>query len=207
MEKSNLILKEGFGEALLVPMDTVMLSSRVLFIEDEITSGSADLFVKQLAYLCKVDKTKPITVLINSGGGEITAGLKMCDALEACPVKVNAFVFGKAYSMAAVVFESCSGTRNVVGRSKLMLHQPLIMGGDAVKKMSVIEDMAKELQQKQEEILDIVAKRATLSRETMKEKMKEDWFLTVEEAISYGLADAEASFTDVFGLVDEEVKD
>ena len=180
MEKSEFVLKVGYGETALIPIDTQMLSSRVLFIEDDITSGSADLFVKQLAYLCQSDVTKPITVVINSKGGEITAGLKMCDALEACPVKVNAFCFGKAYSMAAVVFESCSGTRNVVGRSKLMLHQPLVMGGDAVKKMSVIEDMAKELQQKQEEILDIVTKQSTLPRETIKEKMKEDWFLTVE---------------------------
>ena len=204
MEKSEFVLKVGYGETALIPIDTQMLSSRVLFVEDDITSGSADLFVKQLAYLCQSDTTKPITVVINSKGGEITAGLKMCDALEACPVKVNAFCFGKAYSMAAVVFESCSGTRNVVGRSKLMLHQPLVMGGDAVKKMSDIEDMAKELQQKQEEILDIVAKRSTLSRETIKEKMKEDWFLTVEEAISYGLADVKATFSDVFGLITEE---
>ena len=204
MEKSEFVLKVGYGETALIPIDTQMLSSRVLFVEDDITSGSADLFVKQLAYLCQSDATKPITVVINSKGGEITAGLKMCDALEACPVKVNAFCFGKAYSMAAVVFESCSGTRNVVGRSKLMLHQPLVMGGDAVKKMSDIEDMAKELQQKQEEILDIVAKRSTLSRETMKEKMKEDWYLSADEAIALGLADHKATFSDVFGLVEEK---
>lgn len=204
MEKSEFVLKVGYGETALIPIDTQMLTSRVLFIEDEITSGSANLFVKQLAYLCQVAATKPITVVINSEGGEIIAGLKICDALEACPVKVNAFCFGKAYSMAAVVFESCSGTRSIVGRSKLMLHQPLVMGGDSVKKMSVIEDMAKELQQKQEEILDIVAKKSSLPRETMKEKMKDDWYLTAEEAISIGLADHKATFSDVFGLVEED---
>ena len=36
------------------------------------------------------------------------------------------------------------------------------------------------------------------------EKMKEDWYLSADEAIALGLADHKATFSDVFGLVEEK---
>lgn len=116
------IVKRGYGGTNIIPIDSELGQKRVIFVEGEITQEKADEFVKQVMYLVLTDYEKPIHVIINSCGGEIDAGLKMCDTVAHCPCKINAYCFTKAYSMAAILFESVNGTRNMIGHSKLMLH-------------------------------------------------------------------------------------
>ena len=42
----------------------------------------------------------------------------MCDAVEGCPCRVDAYCFTRAYSMAAVLFESVNGNRYMVGNGR-----------------------------------------------------------------------------------------
>lgn len=61
----------------LVPMDTRLLANRKVFVEGEINQEKACAFIKQILFLCKEDSSKPVDVLINSPGGEISSGLLM----------------------------------------------------------------------------------------------------------------------------------
>jgi ATP-dependent Clp protease protease subunit len=58
----------------------VMLTGRI----DENTANSV---VGQLLYLQTVSPTEPITLVINSGGGTVTAGLAIYDVMQTITVR------------------------------------------------------------------------------------------------------------------------
>ena len=167
------VLQKNFNGSVLIPIETDLEDRRIVFVEGEINSDSADDFAKQIMHLVLSDSEKPIKLVINSGGGEIDAGLKMCDVVSECPCKIDAYCFGKAYSMAAVLFESVNGERNMVGHSKIMLHQPSVYGlqkGTALE----IEELSKQLSDKNDLLLSIVAKRCNMSLSKLKKETEKD---------------------------------
>lgn len=191
------VLQKNFNGSVLIPIETDLEDRRIVFVEGEINSDSSDDFAKQIMHLVLSDSEKPIKLVINSGGGEIDAGLKMCDVVSECPCKIDAYCFGKAYSMAAVLFESVNGERNMVGHSKIMLHQPSVYGlqkGTALE----IEELSKQLSDKNDLLLSIVAKRCNMSLSKLKKETEKDKYYSAEEALKVGLTDNVVTFASFF---------
>ena len=190
------VIQSGYSGDILVPIESKLEEGRMVFVEEEITQEKADLFVKQLIHLVLQDDEKPVNIIINSGGGELDAGLKMIDAVSHCPCKVNAYCFTKAYSMAAILFESVNGTRNMVGHAKLMFHQPAVYGlqrGTAGE----VEELSKQLSNKNDLLLSIVAEKCNLDLDKLKEETVRDRYFDASEALAVGLADESLEFVDL----------
>ena len=116
----------------IIPLDTVNFNQRIIAIRGEITQESAFEFAQSVQYLNSVSETEPVTVLVNSPGGSIDAGLLMYDVISSSPAPVRLLVMGMAYSMAAVIFASGSHGRYMLPHSKLMLrYNFLTVRGDA----------------------------------------------------------------------------
>ena len=190
------VVENNFNGGVLVPVEAKLSQKRIIFVEGEINSQMADEFAKQMMYLMLENSKEPVKVLINSEGGELDAGLKMCDVVSECPCKVDAYCFGKAYSMAAILFESVNGDRNMVGHSKLMFHQPSIYGLKKGTAMEV-EELSKQLNEKNELLLSIVAKRSNMSLSKLKKETEKDRYYDAEEAKKVGLADNIVSFGEI----------
>lgn len=190
------ILKNSYNGTILVPAETLFLDQRIVFINGEITQEMANEFAKQMLYLTLVDKETPIKILINSEGGEIDAGLKMCDIVSECPCKTDAYCFGKAYSMAAILFESVNGTRYMIGHSKLMFHQPSI-SGSIQKNAGEMEELSAQLKEKNELLLRIVSEKSGISLAKLKKETEKDRFYDAEEANKTGLSDQTVTFSDI----------
>lgn len=193
------VLKKGYNSEILVPVTAILESERFLFLEGEINQSMADEFAKQVMHLVIQDNTTPINVIIDSGGGEVDAGLKICDIVSTCPCKVNAFCFGKAYSMGAIIFESVNGERCLIGNSKLMLHQPSVQGlqhGTAGE----VEALSKRLRAKNDFLLSIVADKCKWSLKKLKEETVADRYFEAEEALKLNLVDRIVNFLDVMSF-------
>lgn len=193
------VIRSGYSGDLVVPIDSEFESKRVIFVNGEINQELADEFLKQVMHLVMLDSEAPIHVIINSCGGEIDAGLKMCDVVAQCPCQIHAYCFTKAYSMAAILFESVNGSRNMVGHSKLMLHQPSVMGiqrGSA----SEVEELSKQLIEKNDLLLSMVADRCRWSLGKLKEETVKDRYFDAKEALETGLADQALEFVDLMKL-------
>lgn len=65
----------------LVPLETKLLAERKIFVEGEINHEKACEFTRKIILLSKEDAQKPIDMLINSPGGEISAGMLMYDII------------------------------------------------------------------------------------------------------------------------------
>lgn len=190
------VVENNFNGGVLVPVEAKLSQKRIIFVEGEINAQKADEFAKQMMYLVLENGNEPITVLINSNGGELDAGLKMCDVVSECPCKVDAYCFGKAYSMAAILFESVNGDRNMVGHSKLMFHQPSIYGMNSGT-VEEVEELSKQLKEKNELLLSIVAKRSNMSVSKLKKETEKDRYYDAKEAKEAGLTDHVVTFRDV----------
>src|SRR5690348_16278288 len=74
------------------------------------------------------DNDRPITLYINSAGGNVTDGLALHDAIRqlvARGIEVTIVVQGMAYSMGSVVLQAASdGRRLSLPHSWIMIHEP-----------------------------------------------------------------------------------
>ena len=192
------IIEKSYSGTGIIPIETELESRRFVFLEGEITQKTADEFTKQILHL-SLESSDPINILINSEGGDLDAGLKICDTVSDCPCTVNAYCFGRAYSMAAVIFESVNGKRNIVGHSKLMLHQPSITGMPR-QTAGEIEQLSRLMSEKNDLLLSIVSKRSGIDIKRLKAETANDRYYDAEESVRYGLADAAVAFSEIIGI-------
>ena len=139
----NIIQRTASGLT-VVSLDTANFDRRLLSIRDEINQASAFEFALALQHLNSVSSTEPITVLINSPGGSIDAGLLIYDAIQTSPAPVRLVVLGMAYSMAAIIFAGGQSGRYILPNSKLMLHEPLLgypIGGNTTSIKTISDDL------------------------------------------------------------------
>lgn len=103
-----------------------MLKDRIVFLTGEVNNAQAELIVSQLLYLESENPDEPITLYINSGGGSVTAGFAIYDAMQFIKCPVHTLCTGMAASMAAFLLSAGDrGHRYALPHSRIMIHQPL----------------------------------------------------------------------------------
>lgn len=126
-----------------------------------------------------------LTVSLNSGGGDVFAGLEMYNALRELDAKVTIRVDGLAASIASII--AMAGDTIIMSPGSLMMiHRPSVFAGGNVDDL----DKAKEVLLKIEEsITPIYAERSGLSKEKIAELLEAETWMTADEAVEMGFAD------------------
>ena len=107
-----------------------LLNDRIIMLNDEVNDTTASLVVAQLLYLEGQDPDKDISLYINSPGGVITAGMAIYDTMQYIKCDVSTICMGMAASMGAFLLASgTKGKRFALPNAEIMIHQPLIAGG------------------------------------------------------------------------------
>lgn len=110
----------------MIDLATRLLVDRIIVLEGEITDELATSIVMQLRYLESEDKEKPITLLIQSPGGSISAGYSIIDTIHALKCPVHTVGIGMVASMAVSIFlNGKNGERVLHKHSEILVHQPL----------------------------------------------------------------------------------
>ena len=131
-----------------------------------------------------------ISLVINSEGGELAAGLFIHDALRAYSaigLKVVTGVRGEACSMAAVVLQA-GDCRMVGAASRIMLHQVSSGGAGSTRE---IRDQVEHLEDTDLALADLFAKRSgKFTAEWLEAEIRhrDRWF-TPAQALEAGLVD------------------
>ena len=92
---------EGSHGTRVVSLNTRHLMNRCIFLSGDINSDMANDFLSELLFL--EQDNDPITIYINSPGGEVNAGLMIYDAIQGSNLKIDMICTGRAASMAAVI--------------------------------------------------------------------------------------------------------
>ena len=102
-----------------------LLNDRIIDLSED-----ASLVVAQLLYLEGQDPDKDISLYINSPGGSISAGMAIHDTMQYIKCDVSTICMGMAASMGAFLLASgTKGKRFALPNAEIMIHQPLIAGG------------------------------------------------------------------------------
>ena len=164
-----------------------LLKDRIVFIDGEITDGTADLVVAQLLFLDSQNPEKDINLYINSPGGSVTAGLAIYDTMQQIRSDIQTFCLGQCASMAAILLAAgTDGKRNALPSSRVLIHQP--WGG--VQGQAVdIGIQAREIIRLKKMTIEYFAFHTGKSEDQIARDMERDFFMSSQEAMDYGIVD------------------
>lgn len=178
--------KEGSSDGFF---EKQFIEQRKVIISESIDQKVAERVIKTLFLLDGIDNQKPITVIINSPGGEVFSGFAIYDVMQIIKSPVITLVTGFAASMGSIVMlGSKKGKRYATANSKILIHQPLI-GGFFEARATEIEIQAKEIQETKERIINIYEEETKQPRDKIAKDIELDYWMTAEEAVNYGLID------------------
>lgn len=165
-----------------------MKNTRIVFLYGEINMETAYQIGLSLKYLDYLDNTKPITLEVNSGGGEVNSGLAIIDTIKYIKAPVKVVVCGMAASMAALIVACCEkGMRYALPHSTIMIHQPL--GGMNLSQATDIDIYAKNIIKTKAVLNDLLAKACNKKVEEIEKDTDRDYYLNAFEAVEYGIID------------------
>jgi len=164
-----------------------LLRERVIFLVGPVNDQSANLVVAQLLFLESENPDKDISLYINSPGGSVSAGMSIFDTMQFIKPDVSTLCMGMAASMGAFLLAAgAKGKRFALPNSKIMIHQPL---GGAQGQATDIEIHAREILKTREQLNKILADRSGQPLEKIQNDTERDYYMTADEAATYGLID------------------
>src|ERR1700724_1938953 len=123
-----------------------LLRDNIIFIGTPIDDTIANLVIAQLLFLEAEDPEKDIQLYINSPGGSITSGMAIYDTMQFVRPDVMTICCGQAASMGALLLcAGAPGKRFALPTSRILIHQPLIMGGGISGQATDIDIQAREI--------------------------------------------------------------
>ena len=164
---------------------------RDVYLIGDIDKDSARAVIERLRELAN-DGLRPITLYINSAGGNVTDGLAIHDAvrhLVALGVPITIVVQGMAYSMGSVVLQAASpGRRFAFPHSWIMIHEPAKWAG--WQSTTAAAQHLDRLKQMQSQIYRILSERSGRPlRQIIRDTKRTDFYLDAQKAKEYGLID------------------
>ncbi len=165
-----------------------MLKTRTLTLFDAIDAKVAKEFIQGLLLL-EADGTKePIKILLNSPGGEVTAGFAIYDAIRFIQSEVKIVCTGLCASIATIILTAVpKKNRLSLPNCEFLIHQPLTQG--ITGRISDIEIASKELAKTKEKLLTMLSKETGKSMDQIIRDCDRDYWMTASHAKEYGLID------------------
>jgi ATP-dependent Clp protease protease subunit len=165
---------------------------RDVYLIGDIEKDTARSCIERLRELAS-ESNRPITVYINSAGGNVTDGLAIHDSIRhivSKGVEVTIIVQGMAYSMGSIVLQAASdGRRLAFPHSWIMIHEPAKWAG--WQSTTAAAQHLERLKQMQDQIYKILSSRSGKPlRQIIKDTKRTDFYLDAQRAKEYGLIDA-----------------
>src|SRR5438067_11933073 len=165
---------------------------RDVYLIGDIEKDTARLCIERLRDLAN-DNTRPITLFINSAGGNVTDGLAIHDSVRhiiSRGIEVTIIVQGMAYPMGSIVLQAASdGQRFAFPHSWIMIHEPAKWAG--WQSTTAAAQHLERLKQMQDQIYRILSARSGKPlRQIIRDTKRTDFYLDSQKALDYGLIDA-----------------
>src|SRR6478672_7259994 len=175
---------------------------RDIYLVGDIEKDTARQAIERLRELAN-ESRMPITIYINSAGGNVTDGLALHDTIRylvSQGYEITIIVQGMAYSMGSIVLQAASpGKRFAFPHSWIMIHEPAKWAG--WQSTSAAAQHLDRLKQMQSQIYRILADRSGKPlRQIIRDTKRTDFYLDAARAKEYGLID------EILGPVDSVTK-
>jgi len=164
-----------------------LLKDRIIFLGTAMNDEVANLLIAQLLFLESEDPDKDINFYINSPGGLVTSGMAVYDTMQYVKPDITTVCIGQAASMGALLLTAgANGKRYSLPNSRILIHQPM---GGFQGQASDIEIQAREILRMKDTLNQILVKHTGRNLEQIQKDTDRDFFMTGEEARTYGVID------------------
>ncbi len=172
-----------------------LLKDRIIFIGTPIDDYVANSAIAQMLLLQMEDPKKDIQLYINSPGGSVTDGMAIYDTMRFLSCDVKTYCMGQAESMGTVLLAAGTpGKRHALPHSRLLIHQP---SGGATGQTSDISIAAREILRWKRTINEVLSEHTGMAVEKIEKDSDRDYFMTADEAKTYGIVDHVIEFRKV----------
>jgi ATP-dependent Clp protease protease subunit len=166
---------------------SMLLRNRIIFLGTPINDQVANVIVAQLLYLSNEDSEAPITMYINSPGGQVYAGLAIYDTMQMLPNPISTVAVGATASFGTLLLTAgTKGQRYALPHATIHMHQPL---GGAQGQASDIEIQAREILRLKGRLNELLSLHTGQSVETIENDTNRDFYMDAQAASEYGLVD------------------
>lgn len=164
-----------------------LMMDRIIFLGVPIDDYVANIIQAQLLFLESVDSKRDIQIYLNTPGGSVYAGLGIYDTMQYIGPDVATICTGMAASMGAVLLcAGKAGKRTALKHSRILIHQPM---GGAEGQASDIEITTREILKLKKELYEIIAEHSGQTFKKIEKDSDRDYWMTAEEAKTYGMID------------------
>ncbi|XP_059296938.1 ATP-dependent Clp protease proteolytic subunit 6, chloroplastic isoform X2 [Lycium ferocissimum] len=171
------------------PLDlsTVLFRNRIIFIGQPINSAVAQRVISQLVTLATIDENTDILIYLNCPGGSTYSVLAIYDCMSWIKPKVGTVCFGVAASQGALLLAGGEkGMRYAMPNARIMIHQPQSGCGGHVED---VRRQVNEAVQSRQKIDRMYTAFTGQPIEKVQQYTERDRFLSVSEAMEFGLID------------------
>lgn len=186
------VIEQASNRMAVLDLQSKLLQNNNLFLTDEVDRESISTLQAELFYLTskmtpEESETDPITIYINSPGGEVYSCLGLYDVMQLFINQgyvIRTINIGCAASAAAIILLSGSkGHRYCLPNSTVMLHQPSAGTYGTVTDMKIAVEEADRLKK----IMNNIVRQH--AGDEVVELMERDAWISPEEALKFNLID------------------
>jgi ATP-dependent Clp protease protease subunit len=164
-----------------------LLKQRIIWLDSEVNSDSANRISKQLMLLAADDNKRDITLYINSPGGSITDGMAIYDIMQLIDPDIVTIAIGMAASMGQFLLSSGTpGKRFITPNARVLMHQPSGGVGGSATDVRIGAELILDMKQR---LSLLTAKQTGQTLEKILEDNEHDNWFTAQEALQYGFVD------------------
>ncbi|MBL8966242.1 MAG: ATP-dependent Clp protease proteolytic subunit [Spirochaetaceae bacterium] len=160
------------------------LKTRTILLSGEIDKDQGERLIRQLLLLESLS-AEPITLFVDSPGGDVDAGYAIFDMIRFVKAPVTIVGMGLVASAAALILLAVPKERRLgLPNSHYLIHQPLSgIRGVATE----IEIHARELEKTRERINKEIAEATGQPLDRVEKDTDRDYWMSADEALAYGL--------------------
>ncbi|MBN8617419.1 MAG: ATP-dependent Clp protease proteolytic subunit [Anaerolineae bacterium] len=167
---------------------SLLLKDRIVMLGSPINDSVANLVIAQLLFLENQDSERQLQIYIQSPGGEVYAGLAIYDTIQQISAPVSTVALGRSASFGTVILTAGrKGLRYALPSSTIHMHQPL---GGTQGQVSDMLIQINEFTRLRHYLNDIFVQHTGQERDIIERDTDRDFYLTAEQAVSYGLIDS-----------------
>ncbi|MZK52340.1 ATP-dependent Clp endopeptidase proteolytic subunit ClpP [Clostridium beijerinckii] len=166
-----------------------LLKERIIMLSDQVSDSTASIITSQLLFLESENPDADIHFYINSPGGSITAGMAIYDTMQYIKPDVSTICLGLAASMGSFLLAAgAPGKRCALPNSEILIHQPSVHGGFQGQATD-IRIHTEWLLKTKNKLNKIYSEKTKKPIEEIERDMERDYFMSAQEALSYGIID------------------
>lgn len=170
-----------------IPTRTIYIGQGGISLSDDNDSigGYQAAMVTKGIHILESINDDPITVLINTPGGDIYQGLAIYDVLTGSTCHITTIAVGHCMSMGTIVLQG-GDTRKSYPNTSFLIHEGYAGGQNSISKFIAEAEEVKRLYEK---LVDIYKKNLKTTKANVKKLVSVESYLDAQQALNLGLID------------------